>query len=193
MARAFITFLSGITLCLFSLLILPSAFAAAAASTPVVGLPLIQPNWTELTPQQQQTLAPLAKDWDELSVFRKKKWIGIAARYPAMTPEQQQRVHTQMKPWTDLTPEERKAARERYLKHHKSAPDQREAKRQKWQEYKALPESEKRKFREKAANKTLPKRAGGQSATRPLTHPAAPATTPLAPVAPALSATPAGK
>src|ERR1700745_3911805 len=121
---------------------------AIAATTVPLEQPLSQPNWAELNPQQKQILAPLAKDWDAMESFRRKKWLGIANRYPAMTPEQQQRVQVQMKPWANLTPEERNAARQKFKKQHTAPHEQREAKRQKWEEYKQLPESEKQKFRE---------------------------------------------
>ena len=127
------------------------AIAAAAVS---LEQPLTQPNWAELNPQQKQILAPLAKDWDAMESFRRKKWLGIANRYPTMTPEQQQRVQVQIKPWASLTPEERNAARQKFKKQHTAPHELREAKRQKWEEYNRLPESEKQKFREKAAKQT---------------------------------------
>ena len=166
--------------------------AIAATATPLEQ-PLSQPNWSELNPQQKKILAPLAKDWDGLESFRRKKWLGIANRYPAMTPEQQQRVQVQMKPWSNLTPEERNEARERFKKEHMESQEQREAKRKKWEEYKALPESEKRKFREKAAKKAETKRAKGKFASRPLTHPKSLAPVTQVPATPTLSGTTAGK
>lgn len=157
MARALVAIFAAITLSL-------AVPAPAGAATPA---PLAQPKWSELTPQQQQILAPLAKDWDGFGSARRTKWLGIAKRYPAMKPEQQQRIQTQMKPWASLTPEERNAARANFKKEKKEdkeTPEQREARRIKWEQYQALPESEKKKFREKAARKTPPK--------KPLTHPA---------------------
>jgi len=38
------------------------------------------PKWAQLNSEQQAVLAPLAKDWDDFTDFRKKKWIGIAKR-----------------------------------------------------------------------------------------------------------------
>lgn len=168
MARELLAILTAITL-------LSAAPALAVAVTPA---PLGQPAWSELTPQQRQILAPLARDWNGLDAPRRKKWLGIARRYPAMTPEQQQRIQTQMKPWANLAPEERSAARAKFKKKNKEAPDLRETRRQKWEQYQSLPESEKKKFREKAARKNPSK--------RPLAHPATP------PV-PALSGTTAAK
>ncbi|CAG4885307.1 exported protein of unknown function [Georgfuchsia toluolica] len=161
MARAFVAILAAITL----------SFALPGLAAVTIG-PLTQPRWSELTPQQQQILAPLAKDWDGFGTTRRKKWLNIASRYPAMTPEQQQRVQTQMKPWASLTPAERDAARANFKKKKKEAPEQREARRKKWEQYQALPESEKKKFREKAVRKNLPRQTGNPPVAKPSKHPA---------------------
>jgi len=72
------------------------------------------PTWGELTQEQQQILAPLAVDWDNLEPARKRKWLGIAKRYPKMKPDEQARAQRRMQAWVKLTPKERQAARERY-------------------------------------------------------------------------------
>ena len=175
MARAFVAILAAITL----------SFALPVAAGAATRAPLEQPKWSQLTPQQQQILTPLAKDWDGFGDPRRKKWLDIASRYPVMTPEQQQRVQTQMKPWASLTPEERRVARANFKKKNWETPEQREARRKKWEEYQALPESEKKKFREKAARKTLPKPAGSPSLVKPLKHPVPPGVPALSGTAPA--------
>lgn len=183
MVRAHFAIIGAVSLVLSLLLSLP---ARAAPTTP-----LEQPKWSELTPQQQQVLAPLAKDWDGLESFRRKKWLGIVQRYPSMTPQQQQRISTQMKTWAAMTPAERNAARERFKKLNKAPPEQREAIKQKWQQYNQLPESEKQKLKQRAAKNAV--KRGSRSTPRPLTHPAP---TPLArPVLPdpSLSGTAAAK
>ena len=50
-----------------------------------------QPAWEELKPQQKEALAPLAQEWNGMGPAKKKKWLGIAKRYPHMTPEDQHR------------------------------------------------------------------------------------------------------
>jgi hypothetical protein len=136
------------------------------------GTPLNPPKWSALTPQQQQVLAPLSKDWDGMESFRRKKWLGIAQRYPTMTPEQQQRVSTQMKTWAAMTPAQRNLARETYKKLNKAPPAQREAVKEKWQQYNQLSEAEKEKLKQRAAKKNALKHSGHATAPRPLTHPA---------------------
>ena len=103
-----------------------SAFAATADKK--------QPDWAQLTPEQQQVLAPLESDWKNFEDRRRKKWLLLAKRYPTMKPEEQQRLQTQMRDWVKLTPEQRRIARENYKKLAKQPPEKREAVKQKWQE-----------------------------------------------------------
>jgi hypothetical protein len=119
--------LAALTLGLCIALSAPSAFAAAPDKK--------QPDWSQLTPEQQQILAPLASDWNKLDDRPRKKWLLTAKRYPKMKPEQQQRLQTQMKDWAKLTPEQRTIARENYKKLAKQPPEKREAVKQKWQEH----------------------------------------------------------
>src|SRR5207302_10578128 len=81
------------------------------------------PTWGELTQEQQQVLAPLAVDWDNLDPARKRKWIGIAKRYPKMKPDEQARVQPRMQAWVKLTAKQRQAARDRQKKLAKLPPD----------------------------------------------------------------------
>lgn len=118
---------------------------------------LRQPAWAELTQEQKQILAPLARDWDKLEAVRKKKWIGIAKRYPTMNPEEQARVQRRIKDWSSLTPEERTQARAQYKNLKTAPPERKEAIKEKWEQYKELPDDEKKRLAEKAASKPSPK------------------------------------
>jgi hypothetical protein len=66
---------------------------------------------------------------------KKKKWLGIAKRYPGMTPEEQQRTQLQMRDWYSLTPEQRELIREKYKTIKKLPPEKRHEIKQKWREY----------------------------------------------------------
>lgn len=104
------------------------------------------PQWAALTADQQQALAPLAGEWNKLSLPHKTKWLGIAKRYPAMKDEEQKRVHRRMQNWAKLTPQQRDQAREQYRNIAKVAPDRRVELRKYWADYQALPPHEKRMF-----------------------------------------------
>lgn len=171
-----------------------------------IALPLSQPSWAELSPEQQRVLTPLAGEWDKMEAYRRKKWLGIAQRYQSLPPEEQARMQRRMTDWAKLTPEERKRAREKYKSLQKAPPEQKQAVRQKWQEYKELPESEKARLKAEASRKGTPRPAsskpvapakapapgqttgpGSAPATAPATAPAAGAPAPTQPTEPAAS------
>jgi hypothetical protein len=93
-----------------------------------------RPLWSELSPQQQHVLGPLAADWDNLDTLRRKKWVTIANRYPKMKPDAQERLQTRMQAWAKLTQEERRIARENYATLKKLPPPQRKEVSQKWRQ-----------------------------------------------------------
>ena len=100
-----------------ALLVLALCLAAGAAGAQTSKVKGGKPAWAELTVEQQHTLAPLKADWESLDPDRRRKWIGIAKRYPGMKPQEQERVQRRMQAWAKLTPEQ-------------------------WAEYQALPPSE---------------------------------------------------
>ena len=112
---------------------------SAAAQTKTDAKKAPRPAWSELTPAQQQVLAPLQADWEQLDTTRRKKWMAIADRYPTMKPAQQQRLQKRMQEWAQLTPEERRAARERYQTLKKLPPEQRREVKEKWEERRSAP------------------------------------------------------
>lgn len=109
-----------------------------------------QPGWVALTPDQKTILAPLEKEWGEMDAFRRKKWLGIANRFPDMTAEEQASILRNIRQWARLAPEERKIAREKYKSLKRITPDERRLVRQKWEEYAALTDEEKERLRKKA-------------------------------------------
>ncbi len=145
--------LRRLALALFALLFCCASFAAAPAKK--------NPNWSELTPEQQQTLKPLSGEWDSLDASRRTKWLGIAKRYPGMTPTEQKRVQDRMTAWVKLTPDQRRDAREQYRKIGKLPPAKREVVSQQWEEYQQLPPEVKKNLaaetRKKKAEKIEPR------------------------------------
>jgi len=156
------------------LLLLAFAAPAVAAGSKIAG-----PQWASLTVDQQQALAPLAADWDKhLSRDQKRKWLGIAKRYPAMKPEEQKRVQARMQKWAKLTPQQRDQAREQYRSLGKLTPEHREELRRYWVEYQALPPAEKRMYDVPPSYVRPAERRKRAPAKKPGTTPA-PAVTPL--------------
>jgi hypothetical protein len=145
--------------------------ATAGPGTPKAGTSqgLVRPLWSELTPLQQQALAPLAGEWDQLDTFRKGKWLAIGNRYHSMKPDEQNRVQERMREWIKLTPEQRKMARESFARAKKLDSTQ---KNEHWQQYQQLPEEQKKKLAEDATAKkkvaTLPSAASQAKNEKPV-------------------------
>lgn len=157
-------------------------FAALLSCTAIAAPPKKNPSWTDLTPEQQRTLAPLAGEWNSLDAARRVKWIGIAKRYPGMTATEQQRVQTRMAEWVKLTPDQRRDAREQFRKIGKLPPGKREVVSQHWEEYQQLPEAVKKNLagesKKKPADKVEPRsRSKTAQAKKPpaVAEPTAPA------------------
>ena len=104
------------------------------------------PSWSQLTPQEQKVLAPLAPEWDRLEPQSKQKWRGLAKRYPKMAPDVQQRVQQQMESWAKLTPQERAVAREQYKSIKQLPPEKKAEVRERWQAYQSLPPETRREL-----------------------------------------------
>lgn len=91
-----------------------------------------QLDWKDLTNQQQEILGPLAEDWNVMKLERKKKWLGIAKRYPKMSLKEQHRIQSQMQSWHALTSEQRKQVREIYKKMEQLPAQKRQEIKQRW-------------------------------------------------------------
>lgn len=156
----------------FRILVAVAFWLTSSLSHAVVTPPLPQPSWAQLSPEQKIILAPLAGEWDKMDGFRRKKWLGIAQRYPSLNPDEQARMQRRMTDWAKLTPEERKRAREKYQSLQKAPPEKKEAVKQKWEQYKELPESEKSRLSAEAARKPTPRPAPPKPAV--IVKPAAP-------------------
>jgi len=93
--------------------------------------------WSELTPIQQEALAPLNKDWDSLAKKQQQHFLKLANHYPKLTPQKKERMHKQLVAWSKLTPEQRMRAREKYLAFSKVPPEKREQVKQMLREQEA--------------------------------------------------------
>lgn len=117
-----------------------------------------KPTWQQLTPMQKEALGPLQSEWERFNADRKRKWLNIAARYPAMSSQQRATLHRRMSEWVRMTPQQRRLARENFLATGKAPLDSR---KQAWERYQKLPEAEKRRLAHEA--KSPPKAPGSVS------------------------------
>jgi hypothetical protein len=140
-----------------------TTFAAAGGSTPQnsgaappasadkpLPKPMAKPLWSDLKPQQQQALAPLAAEWNTMEIFHKRKWLEIGNKFSTMKTDEQLRLQERMRDWAKLTPEQRRVARQSFARAKKLDPDQKSAQ---WQQYQQLPEEQKKKLAADGANK----------------------------------------
>jgi hypothetical protein len=165
------------------------ALGAFMGGAQAVVPPLDQPSWAKLVPEQRAILTPLAKEWDAMDAFQRKKWLGIAQRYPSMSPAEQASMQRNMRDWARLAPEERKAAREKYKKLKKIPPEQQRTVKEQWEEYRALPREERQLLRESAARtpkvKTPAKHPAASSSGHSSMSPSiTPPRSPLSPIKP---------
>ncbi len=110
-----------------------------------------RPAWTELTPQQQQALAPLAASWGSLSEVHKRKWLALSRNFATLPAAEQAKLHSRMTDWAALSPQQRTQARLNFGEARQLSADDKKAK---WEAYQALPPEEKRKLAARAAPKT---------------------------------------
>lgn len=154
---------------------------------------LRQPNWQELSPQQKRVLAPLAPEWNSMDDLRRKKWMGIAARYSGLTPDEQARIQSQMQEWANLSPAQRTEIREKYRALRKASAGKRQSLREQWEQYQQLPAEEKQRLQEEAARRKAELRRQARERSRQATsvlsakvlkpgYPLAPVQQPPAPV-----------
>lgn len=141
----------------------PPSGAKAAVATPAKAPS--RPAWTELTPLQQQALAPLASNWNTISVPQKRKWLEISKNYASLPPEGQATLNSRMNEWVALSPQERAQARLNFGKTNELSrqltPEEKNAQ---WQAYQALSPEEKQKLAAKAS----PGPNGAATAVKPV-------------------------
>lgn len=139
------------------------ALGLAIACTPAVAQSVRgDPAWSQLSAEQQQILAPIRDEWESFDAVRKRKWIGIAQRYPRLSADEQARLQRRMQDWAALNPDARRAARERYRDFEQLPADERQALIEKWEQYKQS--REEAAAAESAAKETAAKEAAENDA-----------------------------
>ncbi|MEO5658384.1 MAG: DUF3106 domain-containing protein [Polaromonas sp.] len=150
----------------------PSDFAqaqtsAAPANASATGkVSASGPVWSELSPMQQQALAPLASSWNtSMRESQKRKWLEISRNYSALSPEGQLTLNSRMNEWVALSPQQRAQARLNFGKakelSRQLTPEEKKAH---WETYQALSPEEKQKLAAKAS----PKPTGAATAVKPV-------------------------
>ena len=140
-----------------------AAFCGPLSASGSTAEPAGGPAWTALSPQQQQALAPLQRDWASIDATRKEKWLQVSARFPSMPPDERARVQQRMADWARLTPAERMRARMQFQEARQLPAEERQAR---WQAYQALPEEERKTLARRGVPAASPSPAAATSDPR---------------------------
>jgi len=130
---------------------------ASTASGRVTARPLVKPvapaalsvppaTWGGLTPKQQALLAPLERDWADISDSQRSKWLSATPTLATMSGEEIKRVHDRIRDWTLLSASERVNARIGFQVAKQLTAEQRQAR---WEAYQALPLAERQALADK--------------------------------------------
>ena len=117
-----------------------SKTASVAPTTPGTSA---RPHWSDLSPSEQQALAPLKPQWQSISVAQKRKWLAMAKNFASLPPEEQNKLHARVQEWALLSPQQRAQAR---LNFGESTQHSVDHKRAKWEAYQSLSVDEKSKL-----------------------------------------------
>lgn len=104
-------------------------------------------SWALLTPAQRQVLAPLQRDWNNIDLSQREKWVEVAARFPTMPADERQRLQARMAEWVRMTPAQRATARLQFQEVKRLPAEERQAR---WQAYQELSPEERRKLAQSA-------------------------------------------
>ena len=118
---------------------------APKAEVASVAMPGAQsrPTWSELSPSEQQALAPLKPQWPSISAAQKRKWQAMAKNFASLPIEEKNKLHARVQEWAQLSPQQRAQAR---LNFGESAQHSVDHKRAKWEAYQSLSAEEKSKL-----------------------------------------------
>jgi Protein of unknown function (DUF3106) len=136
------------------------ATTASGAAPPANPTPA-SAAWQSLSRRQKLALAPLAREWHELSAQQRQKWLALSKNFSQISDEEQLTLHSRMREWAALSPRQRSQARFHFNTTQAiSAQD----KRAQWEAYQALTEQEKRKL---SSGPKPPAKSGARSFAPP--------------------------
>jgi hypothetical protein len=96
-----------------------------------------------LSKRQKLALAPLSREWHELTTQQRQKWLALSKNFSQISNEEQLTLHSRMREWAALSPRQRSQARFHFnTAQALTGLD----KRAQWEAYQALTDQEKRKL-----------------------------------------------
>lgn len=126
------------------------------ASSSFAQVSLLQPSaivssypWSSLTPSQQEALNTLEPDWGSLSIEQRLKWIQLSNKFERFSDADKERLKSRMSDWAKLSANDRRIARENFIKTQEIPNDK---KAEAWEAYQQLTPQEKKQLSDEAAS-----------------------------------------
>ncbi|MDO9074894.1 MAG: DUF3106 domain-containing protein [Rubrivivax sp.] len=105
------------------------------------------PSWASLTPAQRQVLTPLQRDWNNIDLSQREKWVEVAAKFPTMPADERLRLQARMAEWARMTPTQRANARLQFQEVKRLPAEERQ---ERWKAYQALSPEERDRLTQRA-------------------------------------------
>lgn len=107
---------------------------------------LADTEWSELSPKQQELLAPLENEWNSMTDSQRERWLKVGRKYEGEPAERQAIMRERVSTWSGLSPREKAAARENY----KALKEKRQGERNSsWNSYQSLDPKKRDEFKDK--------------------------------------------
>lgn len=103
----------------------------------------------DLSPDQQQVLAPFESEWASLDEADRQRLLATAERWLAAQPEQRRAAAERFARWQSLDPAQRERLRRRYQWFQDQPPERQRQLRQTMQRFRHLPPDERQRLRER--------------------------------------------
>jgi hypothetical protein len=107
-------------------------------------------EWSELSGKQQELLAPLKNDWDNMTNAQRERWLKVGRKYENEPVERQAVMRERVSTWSKMSPRDKAAARENY----KALKEKRQGERNSsWNSYQSLDPKQRDEFKANKSNK----------------------------------------
>lgn len=106
-------------------------------------------EWSQLSPKQQELLAPLKGDWSSMTRSQRERWLQVGRKYEDAPADRQATMRERVSTWSELSPQEKAAARENF----KALKEKRQGERNSsWNSYQSLDPKQRDEFKGRSIN-----------------------------------------
>lgn len=104
--------------------------------------------FSSLSPEEQQILAPHAKNWELLSEQKQQQLLAGVRAWQRMTEEERRQASKELEAWKKLAPDQQEVIRQRFDRFQQLSPEHRQRLRHVRQEYLELPAASRERLRQ---------------------------------------------